>query len=197
MIPEDLRKRAKRARDLLTREKLELFEAVLTTYRGAAEDKISQRITIAHEELEKRALRAADQGRDAAVLLRLSSQLYDLRQAALEEFSQSAARSPDPYPQLRKVGPYTFRDFDKWLRVDQGWAECDKTSPLPWLDDLARWLLKRDKSGKLGRLLQGGPPMPKHLSALFEECKKRGLKPEFEFYHQLDDRGIALRVSWV
>jgi hypothetical protein len=196
MDPQQLRERAKKARDESSREKFQLFESVLQSYTAQAEDKLYARIQTAHEEFEKRAHSAAARGRDDAVLVRLSSQLYDLRQAALEEFSLAATRNPDPYPQLRKQGPFAFRDFDRWVRVDLQWVDCEHTSPLAWLDDLARWLQKRSGAGALGKLLQGGPPLKSPLLELYAACKERGLKPHFEFYSQIEDKGIALKVSW-
>lgn len=196
MDPQELRQRAKKARDESSKEKFQLFETVLRNHTAQAEDKLFARIRTAHEELEKRAHNAAARGRDDAILLRLSSQLYDLRQAGLEEFSGSAAHSPDPYPQLRKEGPFAFRDFDRWVRVDMKWADCEHTSPLPWLDNLARWVQRRSESGALAKMFQGGPPIQGPLKELYDACKEGGLKPRFEFYSHMEDKGIALKVSW-
>ena len=191
MNVEELQKRAAIAKDAAMREKLQLVEAAMRARSGDADDKICQRIRAATTEVEKTTAGAADRGQREAILVRLSNQLYDLRQAVLDELM----RNPSRYPTLEKQGPFSFRDVDKWLKTELKIADPEHTSPLKWLDGLANWLHKQQKGG-VGRFLAGKPPISGTLKDLYELCASKQLKPSFDFYHQFEDQGIALKVKW-
>lgn len=194
--PQQLRQRAQRSRDQTLREKLLLVEVVLNQRRELAEARVVERIALAREQIELRTSKAADLGRDEVTLIRLSAQLYDLRQAALEELNRSSVLVPDPLPQLRKLGPFTFGDVAGWVERDIKAPDPQNTTPLPWLERLAHWLTERETASGLRRWLNRRPPLPEHLSQLYGTCQELKLKPVFQFFTVLDDSGIDLRVSW-
>jgi hypothetical protein len=194
--PEQLRARARGARDQALREKLVLVEKVVVERQRTAEDQLQQRLVVAREQLEQRTRRAADLGCDQVILLRISAQLYDLRQAVLEELSRSASLDPDPYPQLRKLGPFTYGAVERWLDQDVQPPDARNTTPLPWLEALARWLDAQAGAGLMHRLLRSRPPLPPAVAQLYADCRKLKLKPVFEVFSKLDDSGIQLRIRW-
>ena len=193
---EELRQRSQKSRDQSLREKLQLVDDVVSRQRNLAQDEVTQRILAAQEQLEQRTLRAADLGEVEATLVRMSARLYDLRLLALEELNRSADRLPDPYPKLRKQGPFTYGQVDRWLSQELELPAPEQTSPLPWLEELAVWLIERKRAGKLTRFLKRHPPLPPNLAELYERCLKEKLSPVFHFYELIDDRGIDLKVSW-
>jgi hypothetical protein len=84
---------------------------------------------------------------------------------------------------------------DRWLQELEV-PDPEHTSPFPWLEKLARWLIHRETAGALSRLIRRRPQLPPALAELHSQCQSQGLKPVFELYQALDDRGIDLKVLW-
>jgi hypothetical protein len=191
-----LQKRTRRARDEIAREKAQLLLRTWTRVSAQAADKAVAAIVIASEQVEQKALRAADQGRSGTVLLRLSFQYCDLRHELQAELHASRLEDPDPYPRLRSLGPPSFGEIEEWLRSDLQVKQMERVCPLDWLEDLSRWLRKQEKAGALTRWLQRRPVLPQPLEELWKQCQRQGLKPRYESYRHQDESGIALVVHW-
>lgn len=191
-----LQARARKARDEITKEKHELAALAWRFQQAQAMDKVTQRLMLAREQLEQKAISAADQGKSEVVLLRLSFQRCDLRKVVQEELHRSQGRQPDPYPKLRQLGPPSFRDIEKWLRDELKLKDIEGLCPLDWLVELDNWVGKRDKAGALTRWMHKRPAVPEALETLLRDCEERGLAPRLERYKQFEDEGIALIVRW-
>ena len=191
-----LRQRSLRSRDQSLNEKWLLVESILTSRQRTAESVVMERILEAQKQLQARMMKAAERGRAETALVRLSAHLFDLRTEFLEELNRSSERTPDPYPQLRKEGPFTFGQVGRWLEHELQLPDPENTSPLPWLESLANWLLERESAGRLARLFKRHPPLPPILDDLYHQCQREGLRPTFRFYELVNDRGIDLKVSW-
>lgn len=191
-----LQKRTRRARDEIAREKAQLLLRSWTRVSAQAADRAVQAIQLAGEQVEQKALRAADQGQSGTVLLRLGFQFCDLRHELQAELHASRLYSPDPYPRLRALGPPSFRQIEEWLRRDLEVKQVEQVCPLDWLDDLSRWMRKREKAGALTRWFQRRPALPQPLEELWKQCQRAGLKPRYEHYRHQDESGVALVVQW-
>lgn len=191
-----LQARARKARDQTSREKHQLLANAWAVQQGEAMDRVSQRISVAREELRKATVAAADQGKDEVTLLRMSFQPVDLRLLLQAELHASLLRSPDPYPGLRAQGPPAFRTIESWLKNDLKLKEWEKVCPLDWLMGLQSWLKKMERASWLRRWAQRLPRLPEPLLQLWDECKQAKVQPRFEPYRHMEDEGIALVVRW-
>lgn len=196
----DLRKKSRKVKSDLQREKLQVLEQAIEFQRRQAEDDLHRRVVLAAESLDATVDKAAAHGKSEETIVRLPVKFYDVRQAVLDEltrtFDLSRAGHSDPYPNLRVKGPYAFRDVDNWVQEAQLSCQPHRTSPSPWLDELALWMQRYQSAGALKRLLIGEPKLPAELKELFARCKAKGLKPSFEFFQHREDQGVELKVHW-
>lgn len=191
-----LQARAQKARDHIAREKHELACRAWQWQQAQAMDRLTRNVRVATEQLESRTAAAADQGKSEVTLLRLSFQSCDIRKVVQEELHRSQTREPDPYPALRALGPPSFKEIEKWLKDELKLKDVEGQCPLDWLLELATWVERREKSGRLGRLLSRRPKVPEVVETLLQECERRKLRPRFERYHQFEDEGVAIVVDW-
>ncbi|MBX3168856.1 MAG: hypothetical protein KF760_15690 [Candidatus Eremiobacteraeota bacterium] len=181
-----LETRAKKARDAAAREKNLLLANAWRSQEGAADDRAMQRVALAREQLQTQTAAAADQGKNEAAMVRLSFQWIDLRHALQEELSAH----PDRYPSLRKQGPPSFRLLEDWLKNEFKVDQYERVCPLPWMNQLDRWIHK----GSLTKLIGGRPKLPEPVEQLLKECAR--MKPRWERYQVREDDGLALIVKW-
>lgn len=190
---EDLRKSAKKAKDQLQHEKIDLVRTVARRRELMAEDALSTWVAEAEQALQGKVRDASQRGYDCTLVLQVVGCSYDLRQAILDDLRQIMSDpANDRYPALRALGPLNFGQVHDIL-AELGVTDIAPRPALKWVRTVREQLAQR--SG-LSRWLNRGLKLPGEMNHFLEVCNKAGLKTRLLTFEDLGEIGLAVEASW-